>query len=181
MAELYCSNYILTSTLELAGSSNPKCPSSKSSEWYLRTLLHVNIGKEERSKKKAGRTGMRRHPHPWHVQVYHRRRRRRRRRSWTPDSFLPMRITRLPHLSRETRRRHDRLRIIIVANTPPSLPLITGRGTLCKRSPRGRNGAPLNLELARLALFLRGQRSAGPDDRAVAGGVAAHVCLKGRE
>ena len=99
----------------------------------------------------------------------------------TPDSFLPMRITRLPHLSRETRRRHDRLRIIIVANTPPSLPLIPGCGALCKRSPRGRNGAPFNLELARLALFLRGQRSAGPDDRAVAGGVAAHVCLKGRE
>ena len=98
-----------------------------------------------------------------------------------PHSVLPMRITRLPHLSRETRRRHNRLRIIIVTFTPPFLPRVSGCAGPRRRTLRRRNATPLNLELARLALFLRGQRSAGAYDRAVAGGVAAHVGLKGRE
>ena len=89
-----------------------------------------------------------------------------------------MRITRLPHLARETRRRHDRFLIIIVPfihRLPVSpLPTVTvvprRRRTLRPR----RDAAAFNLQLARLALLLRRQHPAGSDG-AVAGVVA--VCV----
>ena len=76
------------------------------------------------------------------------------------SSFIPMRITGLPHLTRETRRRHDRFFFILSLHK-------ARRRHVPRRALllwwRQWNAAAFNLQLARLALFLRRQRFAGPD------------------
>ena len=67
-------------------------------------------------------------------------------------SFVPMRISRLPHLSRKTRRRHHWFFILNLL-----LPHIAGYAP--RRALRG-DTTTLNLQLARLALFLWRQCSA---------------------
>ena len=71
-------------------------------------------------------------------------------------SLLPMRITRLPHLPRKTRRRHNRLLILLHL---PRTGLVLQRRMMipCWTLQL----AVLNFPLTRLALFLRGQDPAG--------------------
>ena len=85
-----------------------------------------------------------------------------------------MRVTRLPHLARETRRRHDRFLIILfVHRLPvPLPPTITAMSVTVPRRGGRRSGTQLrrgdaaafNLQLARLALFLRRQDPLGSRD-----------------
>lgn len=89
------------------------------------------------------------------------------------SSLIPMRITRLPHLSWEARRRHDRFLILL-------LHLQRMAGSNVRRMTMRRDAAALNLQLARLALFLGRQRSTGPD-RAVTGCGSVNVRLERRE
>lgn len=85
-----------------------------------------------------------------------------------PHSFLPMRIIRLPHLSRETSRRHDDglfILLLLLTHTLGSVMMSRRRRILRRR----RDAAAFNLQLARLALFLRRQHPARADDGVVAG------------
>lgn len=86
-------------------------------------------------------------------------------------SIIPIRITRLPHLTRETGRRHDRVFIL-------HLRLLHPTASIPRRALRW-NTTALDLELARLALFLRRQRSPGSD--CALAGVIADVGLERRE
>ena len=102
--------------------------------------------------KKGKRTGMHTHTYTFSISIFQ----IPTKCSTTPKnqkrSFIPMRITRLPHLTRKTRRRHDRFFIL-------KLHLLHMPGHIPRRALR-RNTTPLNLQLARLALFLRRQHSA---------------------
>ena len=86
-------------------------------------------------------------------------------------SFVIMRITRLPHLTRKTRRRHDRFFFFFF------ILLHKARGRYVPHRALLRNAAAFNLQLARLALFLRRQRFSGPD-RGAARFVAVDVGLQ---
>ena len=87
-----------------------------------------------------------------------------------------MRITGLPHLTRETSRRHDRLFILLLLIHMMGYVIIPHRWILRRRLGVG-DAAAFNLQLARLALFLRRQHPARSDHGVVARAVVVNIGL----